>query len=119
MCDRGIEISSIVFFINLVDIFNIKSLATFCFEFFGNIYYVRLSNWGKEKCMLSVLWHVVLGGLGLLLVLFNAWLSIAQESLILVFACVCVCVQGISPSITGRILMKIRMDIPVHHAQCV
>ena len=33
--------------------------------------------------------------------------------------CVCVCVQGISPSITGRILMKLRMDIPVHHAQCV
>ena len=31
----------------------------------------------------------------------------------------CVCVQGISPSITGRILMKRRMDIPVHHAQCV
>ena len=31
----------------------------------------------------------------------------------------CVCVQGISPSITGRILMKLRMDIPVHHAQCV
>ena len=30
-----------------------------------------------------------------------------------------VCVQGISPSITGRILMKFRMDIPVHHAQCV
>ena len=27
--------------------------------------------------------------------------------------------QGISPSITGRILMKLRMDIPVHHAQCV
>ena len=33
--------------------------------------------------------------------------------------CVCVCVQGISPSITGRILMKLRMYIPVHHAQCV
>ena len=32
---------------------------------------------------------------------------------------VCVCVRGISPSITGRILMKLRMDIPVHHAQCV
>ena len=31
----------------------------------------------------------------------------------------CVCVHGISPSITGRILMKLRMDIPVHHAQCV
>ena len=36
-----------------------------------------------------------------------------------VYVCVCVCVQGISPSITGRILMKLRMDIPVHHAQCV
>ena len=36
-----------------------------------------------------------------------------------VCVCVCVCVQGISPSITGRILMKLRMDIPVHHAQCV
>ena len=35
------------------------------------------------------------------------------------YVCVCVCVQGISPSITGRILMKLRMDIPVHHAQCV
>ena len=36
-----------------------------------------------------------------------------------VCVCMCVCVQGISPSITGRILMKLRMDIPVHHAQCV
>ena len=46
-----------------------------------------------------------------------------------VCVCVCVCVracvrtcvrvQGISPSITGRILMKLRMNIPVHHAQCV
>ena len=36
-----------------------------------------------------------------------------------VCVCVCVCVQGILPSITGRILMKLRMDIPVHHAQCV
>ena len=36
-----------------------------------------------------------------------------------VYVCVCVCVQGISPSITGRILMKLRMDISVHHAQCV
>ena len=27
--------------------------------------------------------------------------------------------DGISPSITGRILMKLRMDIPVHHKQCV
>ena len=36
-----------------------------------------------------------------------------------VCVCVCVCVQGISPSITGRILKKLRMDIPVHHAQCV
>ena len=27
--------------------------------------------------------------------------------------CVCVCFQGISPSITGRILMKLRMDIPI------
>ena len=36
-----------------------------------------------------------------------------------VCVCVCVCVQGISPSITGQILMKLRMDIPVHHAQCV
>ena len=36
-----------------------------------------------------------------------------------VCVCVCVCVHGISPSITGRILMKLRMDIPVHHAQCV
>ena len=33
-----------------------------------------------------------------------------------VCVCMCVCVQGISP---GRILMKLRMDIPVHHAQCV
>ena len=32
---------------------------------------------------------------------------------------VCVCVHGISPSITERILMKLCMDIPVHHAQCV
>ena len=36
-----------------------------------------------------------------------------------VCVCVCVCVQGISPSITGRILMKLHMDIPVHHALCV
>ena len=33
-----------------------------------------------------------------------------------VCVCVCVCVQGISHSITGRILMKLRMYIPVHHA---
>ena len=33
--------------------------------------------------------------------------------------CYRVCVRGISPSITGRILMELRMDIPVHHAQCV
>ena len=36
-----------------------------------------------------------------------------------VCVCVCVCVRGISPSITGWILMKLRMDSPVHHAQCV
>ena len=27
--------------------------------------------------------------------------------------------RSISPIHTGRILMKLRMDIPVHHSQCV
>ena len=27
--------------------------------------------------------------------------------------------RSISPIHTGRILMKLRIDIPVHHAQCV
>ena len=58
MCDRSIEISSMVFFINLVDILSNPWLH-FALSFFGNMYYVRWSNWGKEKCVLSVLWHVV------------------------------------------------------------
>ena len=59
----------------------------------------------------------------------NGWImvvvSLAERLLewpsvcVYVCVCVCVCVRGISPSITGRILMKLRMDIPVHHAQCV
>ena len=34
-----------------------------------------------------------------------------------VCVCVCVCVLGISPINTGRILMKLRMEIPVHPAR--
>ena len=57
---------------------------------------------------------------------YNLWrfvISLAERLLewpsVCVYVCVCVCVRGISPSITGWILMKFRMDSPVHHAQCV
>ena len=53
----------------------------------------------------------------------NCIISLAERLLewpsVCVYVCVCVCVRGISPSITGWILMKLRMDSPVHHAQCV
>ena len=37
-----------------------------------------------------------------------------------VCVCVCLCLSAaVSPINTGRILFKLHMEIPVHHAQCV
>ena len=72
-------------------------------------------------------WHFVIFFLPRM-VRFGFWfplvfiwiISLAERLLEWPSVCVCVCPRaGISPSITGWILMKLRMDSPVHHAQCV
>ena len=41
-------------------------------------------------------------------------------ALFCVLRCACVCVSAaVSPINTGRILIKLRMEIPVHHGQYV